>query len=232
MGIVIRMRASALKRNIRRRSKTKIEIGLNRSIVCKIAVLTVSVRTAFLLAVANEQSRWYNLLTEAITMYKYETHLHTSPVSRCARVSVEENLEFYKRAGYDGVFITNHFLDGNLNCEKNLPYEERIEFYFSDYEEGLGIGKELGIKVFLGVEISYAGTDFLIYGLDKEWYLNHPEIMKMRKSVELAYMMENGAFIIQAHPFRDKMREVPPECIDGIETFNMQPNQCCRKNHQ
>ena len=29
-------------------------------------------------------------------MYRYETHLHTSPVSSCAKASVRENLEFYK----------------------------------------------------------------------------------------------------------------------------------------
>jgi methylenetetrahydrofolate dehydrogenase (NADP+)/methenyltetrahydrofolate cyclohydrolase len=45
-------------------------------------------------------------------MYRYETHMHTLPVSRCARYNVRENLEFYKSLGYDGIFITNHFLDG------------------------------------------------------------------------------------------------------------------------
>ena len=93
-------------------------------------------------------------------MYKYETHLHTAPVSRCAKASVRENLEYYKGLGYDGVFITNHFLDGNINFDKTKPYEEKIEFYFSDYEEAVAIGKELGIKVFLGVELSEYGTDF------------------------------------------------------------------------
>ena len=47
-------------------------------------------------------------------MYKYETHLHTYPVSACAKYDVRLNLEFYKSIGYDGVFITNHF----LNAEK------------------------------------------------------------------------------------------------------------------
>ncbi len=47
-------------------------------------------------------------------MYKYETHLHTFPVSRCAQKSVRENLEVYKALGFDGVFITNHFLNGNI----------------------------------------------------------------------------------------------------------------------
>ena len=63
-------------------------------------------------------------------MYKYETHLHTSPVSKCAQASVLETLTFYKKLGYDGVFITNHFLDGNINIEADKSYEERIEFYF------------------------------------------------------------------------------------------------------
>ena len=102
--------------------------------------------------------------------FLYETHLHTYPVSRCGRATVRETLEFYKSMNYAGVFITNHFIDGNIGCDKNLPYAEMMDFYFSDYEEGVRIGKELGMDVFLGVEMSYKGTDFLIYGLDKEWF--------------------------------------------------------------
>lgn len=157
-------------------------------------------------------------------MYRYETHLHTAPVSRCARGSVEENLIFYKSLGYDGVFITNHFLDGNINIEKDRPYEEKIEFYFSDIEKGLEIGKKLGIKVFYGVELSYKGTDFLIYGLDKEWFLAHPEIMDMEKSDELTLMQESGALIIQAHPYREARYinhiRLFPRHVHGVEIIN------------
>ena len=76
-------------------------------------------------------------------MYKYETHLHTWPVSRCGQVGVAENLAFYKEQGYDGVFITNHFLDGNVNIDHRKSYEEKIAFYFSDYEKGLEAGRKL-----------------------------------------------------------------------------------------
>ncbi|MBQ9920456.1 MAG: histidinol-phosphatase, partial [Clostridia bacterium] len=106
-------------------------------------------------------------------MYRYETHLHTFPVSRCAKASVEESLRFYKSIGYDGVFVTNHFVDGNINIDKALPYEEQINFYFSDYEKALELSEEIGIKVFLGIELSYKGTDCLVYGLDKKWFLSH-----------------------------------------------------------
>ena len=157
-------------------------------------------------------------------MYKYETHLHTFPVSRCAKANVKESLEFYKELDYDGVFITNHFLDGNINIEKEKSYEEKIEFYFSDFEKGVEIGKTLGIKVFCGIEISYGGTDFLVYGLNKEWFLLHPEIMDMKKSDELKYMMDNGALIIQAHPFREASYinhiRLFPRHVHGVEIFN------------
>lgn len=164
-------------------------------------------------------------------MYKYETHSHTWPVSICARVSVEESLAFYKEMGYDGVFITNHFLDGNINTDKSLPYEAQIDFYFSDYEEGLRIGEKLGLKVFFGAELSYGGTDFLVYGLDKAWFLAHPEIMEMKKSRELEFFMESGALVIQAHPFReaayiDHIRLFPRQ-IHGVEVTN-----ACRKDSE
>ena len=157
-------------------------------------------------------------------MYRYETHMHTLPVSRCARYSVRDNLEFYRSLGYDGIFITNHFLDGNINIDKALPYEEKVNFYFSDYEEALRLSKEIGIRVFLGVEISYRGTDFLIYGLDKEWFLAHPEIMDIKKSEELPFLASHGALVIQAHPYRqdkhiDHIR-LFPHCIEGVETVN------------
>lgn len=157
-------------------------------------------------------------------MFKYETHLHTSPVSACAHWSVKEALKFYKNLGYDGVFITNHFIDGNIRIDKSKPYAEKIEFYFSDYEKAVKLGEKIGIKVFCGVEQSYCGTDFLIYGLDKVWFLNHPEIERMRKSEELAYYMKCGALVIQAHPFReasyiDHIR-LFPRCVHGVEIIN------------
>ena len=157
-------------------------------------------------------------------MYIYETHLHTLPVSKCARESVRENLEFYKKQGYTGVFITNHFIDGNINIDRSASYEERINFYFTDYEEGVRIGKEIGIEVFCGIEMSYKGTDFLVYGLDKEWFLAHPEIEDMKKTDELAFLRDAGALVIQAHPLReaayiDHIRLFPRH-VHGVEIYN------------
>jgi len=163
-------------------------------------------------------------------MHRYETHLHTYPVSKCAQTNVRETLTFYRDVGYTGVFITNHFLDGNINVDRTLPYEEQIEFYFSDYEEAREIGKELGIQVLCGVEISYRGTDFLVYGLDKDWYLRHPEIMEMKKSEELRLFMDAGALVIQAHPYRERNYidhiRLYPRSVHGVEVINGQNTPC------
>ena len=157
-------------------------------------------------------------------MYRYETHLHTAPVSKCAHATVRENLEFYKSLGYAGVFITNHFIDGNINIDKSLPYAEKIEYFFSDFEQAKKIGEELGLQVFCGAEAAYKGTDFLIYGLDKAWFLAHPELEEMKKSEQLALFMEHGALVIHAHPFReakyiDHIR-LFPRLVHGVEVYN------------
>lgn len=157
-------------------------------------------------------------------MYRYETHLHTWPVSKCGLASVEENVAFYAQNGYDGIFITNHFIDGNINCDHAAPFEEQIAFFFSDYEKALPLGEKYGIKIFCGAELSYLGTHFLVYGLDKQWYLDHPQILQMEQTDKLHLMMESGALIIHAHPFLEANYinhiRLFPRHVHGVEVIN------------
>ena len=166
-------------------------------------------------------------------MYRYETHMHTAPASKCAEIDVRRNLLFYKSLHYDGVFITNHFLDGNIGGDRSLPYDDQLNFFLADYEQSKIVGAEIGLKVFFGVEISLHGTDFLIYGLDGDWYRVHPEIMAMKKSQELPFMRDAGAFIIQAHPFRESGHidhiRLFPRCVEGVEVINA--NRTPFENH-
>ena len=158
-------------------------------------------------------------------MYLYETHVHTSPLSACARAGVRETLEFYKSQGYAGVFLTDHFIDGNIDFSlRDLPYDERIKAYFRAVDEGIAIGKEIGLAVFPGFEMSYCGTDFLVYGIGEEWCLLHKDMDKMRKSELLRLLRDDGALVIQAHPFReagyiDHIRLFPRE-VHGVEVYN------------
>jgi len=78
--------------------------------------------------------------------------------------------------------------------------------------------------VFFGTEITYHGTDFLIYGLDKEWWLSHAEIARLDIHERLELMAKSGALIIQAHPFREAMYidciRLFPRHVHGVEVFN------------
>lgn len=156
--------------------------------------------------------------------YLYETHLHTSPVSRCGRGDVEENLLYYKEQGYDGVFITNHFIDGNMHREPDMTYSEMLDFYFSDYHKAVEFGKKIGIKVFLGIESSTHGPDFTIFGLPESFYYEHPEFVELTAKGKIQLCREHGAVVIQAHPFREAGYidhiSLFPRDVDGVEVIN------------
>lgn len=157
--------------------------------------------------------------------YKYETHLHSSPVSKCATASLSDILPFYKGLGYDGIFLTNHFLNGNIGGEEGMSRQELLEFYCQEYFEGLKIAREIGIKIFFGVEMTCNGlTDFLVYGLSPEWYLEHPEILDLSLEHMLEFLKMNKAYIVHAHPFRDRdytlAIQLFPKFVDAVETIN------------
>ena len=46
-------------------------------------------------------------------VYFYEMHCHTSEGSDCSSSTGEEMAVYYKSLGYDGIFITDHFFNGN-----------------------------------------------------------------------------------------------------------------------
>ena len=80
------------------------------------------------------------------------------------------------------------------------------------------------LDVFFGFEYSYHGTDFLVYGLEEDWLLAHPEIMEMRTSEFCRFARSEGGLVVQAHPYReasyiDHIR-LFPRVVDGLEVIN------------
>ena len=156
-------------------------------------------------------------------MYLYETHLHTSPISACGKASVRETMEYYRSAGYAGIFMTDHFIDANFDqSARHLPYDERIRHYFSAYEEAREIGEEIGLSVFPGFEMAEGWTHILVYGIGKEWCLAHPDMDLMKKSELMTLLRADGALLIQAHPFRDVegVMRLYPKHVHGVEVYN------------
>lgn len=156
--------------------------------------------------------------------YKYELHCHTSLVSRCASIDAPTLVKLYKANGYTGVFVTDHFLNGNTVVDRSLPWKRQIEEYAKGYYTCKNEGEKIGLDVFFGVESSYKGTDVLFYGLMPDWYEKHPEIMQMSMKDSILFVRENGGIAVQAHPYRrdgyiDHVRLFAEYC-DGLEVYN------------
>ena len=156
--------------------------------------------------------------------YLYETHLHTKEGSACAHNTAEELVHAYKAAGYTGIMVTDHFYRGNTAVDRNCSWEDWVEAYCKGYEHAKAAGDKVGLQVFFGWEESHQGTDFLIYGLDKEWLKKHPELRAVTIEEQYELVHRNGGMVIQAHPYREasyipEIRQFP-NASDGVEISN------------
>ncbi len=156
-------------------------------------------------------------------VYKYELHCHTSESSRCAKSTGAEMADFYQRAGYTGLVITDHFLNGNTTVPRDLSWEERIELYCKGYENAKKRGDEIGLDVFFGWEFN---GDFVTLGLDKAWLKAHKDLDLMSRNEYLDLIRSEGGYLIHAHPFRmgpyARSVNVTPKRVDAIEVINAQ----------
>lgn len=157
-------------------------------------------------------------------MYKYETHLHTIQASACATATGHEQAIEYKEAGYDGIIITDHFFRGNTCISHRLPWETRVNMFCEGYEDAKATGDKIGLQVFFGWEETFDGQDFLVYGLDKEWMLKHPEMEYWTIEEQFEIVNKNGGMVIHAHPFRNRPY-IPkirlfPNLVNGVEVYN------------
>lgn len=158
-------------------------------------------------------------------LYLYETHLHTKEASACSILSGAEQARLYKEAGYAGIIVTDHFFNGNTAIPSDLPWEERVDLFCKGYENAKEEGDKIGLAVFFGWESCYRGTEFLIYGLDKEWIKKHPDMLSWSIEEQYYKVHEAGGYVVHAHPFRIRpyIKEVRlfPEFVDGVETYNV-----------
>ncbi len=157
-------------------------------------------------------------------LYKYETHSHTSETSKCSGISGAELARYYKSIGYTGLFITDHYFNGNTTVPRDLPWEERVERFEAGYLAAKAEGDRIGLDVFFAWEYSYWGDDWLIYGLDKQWILDHPDQLKWGVSEYMDRVRADGGMVIHAHPFRESYYidhiHLIPSHVDGVEIIN------------
>ena len=158
---------------------------------------------------------------------QFETHCHTAETSPCGVLTAVEIVDGMKAAGYAGTFITDHFYSrfferGHLAA---LPWEEKAEKYLTGYRAAKKRGDEVGVKVFLGLEVQLEDSpfEFLVYGPDEQFLIKAGPFYRLSTPEFYAMMHENGFLVFQAHPYRFGLSPENPAYFDGIEIVNAQP---------
>lgn len=156
--------------------------------------------------------------------YRYDLHVHTSEVSLCASSPAAEMVDMYKREGYTGILITDHFLNGNTTVPREGIWEERVAMFCESYYRAKARGEEVGLDVFFGWEYSYRGTDLITLGLSPQWLHDHPEVLDWEIREYCDKAREAGGYIIHAHPFLEASWgtyiRLFPRKIDAVEVIN------------
>jgi len=141
---------------------------------------------------------------------RIDLHIHTRPKSPCSAIDPPALLEEARRAGLDGICLTEH----------------QNRWSPGEVEEWSRTG---GIRIFQGNEITTNQGDILVFGFDPDLKGVVP-IQDLRKEVEAA-----GGLMIAAHPFRGFLLfgirqlqlDVAQACkrpvfqfVDGLEVHN------------
>ncbi len=167
--------------------------------------------------------------------YFYETHMHTNQGSACGSNSGYEMAKACKEFGYTGAFFTDHNWGGNTCISRELGWKDWMIQYSTGYRDAKRFGDENDFDVFFGMETGYQGTEFLILGLDVEWFINNPALRTSTIEEQYNLVHSSGGFVSQAHPYRVEPYipevRVFPEYADAIEAFNATHSSPISKSH-
>lgn len=159
-----------------------------------------------------------------MNQYIYDTHIHTSEVSPCARVDGATVARLYKQAGYSGIVITDHYFDGYFETLQG-SWKEKVDAYLQGYRKAYNEGEKIGLKVILGIELRFNenDNDYLIYGIDEAFLKEHEKLYELDLKRFFEIIKNSTAVIYQAHPFRSWATPANPEYLHGVEVFNGNP---------
>lgn len=157
-------------------------------------------------------------------MYKIETHLHTPLISPCAVLSPEELVLSYKEAGYAAVTVTDHYKASAFSYA-GISWDapgDKLYAFLEGYRRVKEVGDQAGLKVYYGAELQFYenDNDYLVYGFSDQLLADPKAVCSMGIAAFSKLAKEDGALLIQAHPFRHHCVPVAPYLIDGVEAVN------------
>jgi len=123
------------------------------------------------------------------------------------------------------MIVTDHFYNGNTAIPRSLPWKEWVKWFCRGFEEAWNEGQRQDFDVFFGWEESFdCCDDYLVYGLDKNWLMEHPEAKDWTRGEQFRAVKAAGGCVVQAHPFRQHgyIRRIvlSTGCVDAVEAAN------------
>lgn len=183
-------------------------------------------------------------------MKKFDLHVHSAPISCCARLSPEELAVKYHKCGYDGIMLTNHYSQAYIE-HTPATLQEWKEGYLKAYHDVKREFAKYGMEVFFGAEVTIFApysqkmreryseeflkanyADLILFGLTEEYFLKAPFLCDLSLAEVKAECNAHGVSVTQAHPFRHEQLHSPrdPKLLDGIEVNgNVQFSTTCEK---
>ncbi len=190
--------------------------------------------------------------------FKTELHCHTKSVSHCAHDEPEHLVETYLAAGYTTIVVTDHLSDFTFKYMSQIGRDEGEYRYLpADFDRTIFDRSDAGeatwddkisflmagpaflrkvadgrLTVLLGAELRLpdSANDYLLYGVTEEFLRANPDLNKCSVKQASLTCRASGVLMIQAHPFRNRMKIVEPDYLDGIEIYNGAHNHDSRND--
>ncbi|MBQ6946903.1 MAG: hypothetical protein IJN42_02555 [Clostridia bacterium] len=146
-----------------------------------------------------------------------DLHLHSSAISRCCKISLEDGLTLAKAMGMDGVALTNHYVKNYVADENYLAFARQ---YMDECEKAITLGKAQKMPVFWGIELTpeyNPKVHLLIYGVGEDFLLRYPTLFDWDLPTVYQRVKEAGGILVQAHPFRYGEHLQDLRFLDGVE---------------
>ena len=157
-------------------------------------------------------------------MYKIETHLHVKPVSSCAWMTPEEMITRYHEAGYDTVFVSDHFAGHHFDkLGADLSFCDKVDLLIGAYEKAKATGEARRMHVLFSPELTLRGNHYLLYNVSEAFLKSREDVFSMTLADFHAHAKAHGVTIVQAHPYRDGKCFPTPDYVDGFEVLNTNP---------
>lgn len=160
-------------------------------------------------------------------MYRYELHSHTSECDRDAALSARDLVRLYKEAGYDGMVITDHYIERFYTLwfpeeVAGLSHEEQVSRWLKGFRTAREEGEKVGFTVLPGAEVRFDGfpNDYLLYGVEEDFFYTVPRLNELGSLDRLLAILPKEVCVVQAHPFRDDMVVQDPSPLFGLEVYN------------